>query len=144
MKKAIICRKDPYTQCNHDHLQEHDGVLLLSFDTPRDERKKYKHSTLTIDSIGRAKIAICELLSDFEESATYGYKDNIKKFGWGKKHLFTEDNYNRTHEIDVDGNFSTNVKNNDIAILILDGEIKPIDFQLKHNYIKRRRGAFRR
>ncbi len=143
MKKATICRKDPYTQCKHDHLHEHDGVLLLSFDTPREERKKYKHSTLSISSEGRAKIAVCELLTDFTENATYGHKDG-DKFGWGKKHLFTEENYTRTHDIDVDGNFSTNVKSNNIAILILEGEIKPIDFSIKHNYIKRRRGAFRR
>ena len=143
MKKAIICRKDPYKKCYHDHLKEHDAVLLLSFKIPREERKKYKNSTLSIGSTGRAKIAICELLTSFTENATYGYKDG-EKYGWGKRHLFSEDNYKRTHELNVDGNFSTNVKSNDIAILILNGEIEPIDFNLKHNYIKRRRGAFRR
>jgi len=141
MKKAVICRKDPYRQC--DHLKEHDGVLLLSFDVDRAERKKYKNSTLSIASNGKAKIAVCELLSSFEESATYGYKDG-DKFGWGKKHLFSSDNYNETHTIDIEGNFTTLVKSDNIALRILEGEIKPIDFNLKHNYIKRKRGAFRR
>ena len=144
MKKAIICRKDPYRKCHHDYLKEHDGVLLLSFDLPHEKGKKYKNSTLSMSNNKRAKIAICELLTDFEENATYGYKDG-EKFGWGKKHLFSEDNYKRTHDLEVNGNFETKVNYNNIAIIILEGELKPDNFKFSHNYIKRKKQkAFRR
>ena len=141
MKKAVICMKDAYVQCNH--LRERDGVLLLSLDGDRAERKKYKNSSLSVVSIGKAKIAVCELLTDFEESATYAYTDG-EKFNWGINRIFSEDNYIQTHIIDVDGNFETLVKSNNIALRILEGEIEPTEYNIKHNYFKRKRGAFRR